>query len=79
MVLSNSGEKLATGKINCFVFYTFRYRNRFWKRSLFDGIDLVTTALNNVYGEGNVRVLEASLRWLSHHSKLSAEHGGRYI
>ena len=48
----------------------FSYRNRFWKKSFFSGLDLVKDALKKQYGEGVVTPAEAALRWLKHHSGL---------
>lgn len=49
----------------------FRFRERYWRESIFEGIELVQKALDSVYGEGQVSLLRATLRWMCHHSKLS--------
>lgn len=51
------------------------YRNRFWKKSFFSGLDLVKDALKKQYGEGVVTPAEAALRWLKHHSGLIDDDG----
>ena len=54
-----------------------RYRDRFWRQSVFDGLDLVRRALDESYGaEEQVGLTRAALRWLNHHSLLSPDHGG---
>ncbi|XP_061422555.1 LOW QUALITY PROTEIN: aflatoxin B1 aldehyde reductase member 4-like [Lethenteron reissneri] len=55
------------------------YRNRYWKKHHFAGIDLVREALNVAYGEGKVSLTEAALRWMYHHSRLSGEAGDGVI
>ena len=47
-----------------------RYRNRYWKKCYFDGIDKIKEQLDKCYGEGKVSMSEASLRWIKHHSAL---------
>lgn len=55
------------------------YRNRYWKKEYFDGIEKIRNALNEIYGEGQVSVPESAYRWLYHHSCLSAEKGDGVI
>jgi aflatoxin B1 aldehyde reductase len=55
------------------------YRDRFWRQSVFDGLDLVRAALDESYGVGQVGMASAALRWLSHHSQLSPDHGDAII
>eukprot|EP00118_Oscarella_pearsei_P011642 m.79694 g.79694 ORF g.79694 m.79694 type:complete len:327 (+) comp36148_c0_seq4:380-1360(+) len=58
------------------------YQERFWKDCNFAGIQFVADSLKNVYGLDasggghKVSLVEASLRWLKHHSMLSGEHNG---
>ena len=56
----------------------FRYQERYWRKSVFEGIDLLKKTLSSVYGEGRVSLIEATYRWMCHHSKLSSngEWGG---
>ncbi|XP_056398111.1 aflatoxin B1 aldehyde reductase member 2-like isoform X1 [Hyla sarda] len=46
------------------------YRNRYWKKHLFQGIDGVQKALEEAYGKDRPSLTAASLRWMYHHSKL---------
>ena len=48
-----------------------RYKERFWKRSIFDAIDSIQATLKEV---SPMTMTEASLRWMRHHSGMS---GGR--
>ncbi|KAJ3340418.1 Aflatoxin B1 aldehyde reductase member 3 [Gonapodya sp. JEL0774] len=49
-----------------------RYRERFWRKPLFDAIDIVKSASEK---EG-ITIVEASMRWMANHSKLnSAKYG----
>lgn len=51
------------------------YRGRYWKRSYFEAVSLVSEAC----GEESVPVAEAALRWLANHSALSDCHGDGVI
>eukprot|EP01084_Bolivina_argentea_P204205 348701_1 len=56
------------------------YRERFWQKSKFDGIELVKKALGKAYGYNNdgslkVNMVDASLRWLMKHSLLGEGDG----
>ena len=53
-----------------------RYRDRYWRESVFKGVELVRGALDESYGVGKVSLVSAAYRWLNHHSQLSPEHGG---
>ncbi|CAI8054992.1 Aflatoxin B1 aldehyde reductase member 2 [Geodia barretti] len=55
------------------------YCDRFWRKSVFDGLDLVRAALDESYGVGQVAMISAALRWLNHHSQLSPDHGDAII
>jgi len=55
------------------------YRDRFWNKPNFEGIELVKIALADSYGEGKVSLVDATMRWLIHHSKLSADGGDGVI
>lgn len=50
-----------------------RYRDRFWRESTFDGIELVQGALEEAYGKGEVNLVQATFRWLNHHSQMKGE------
>ena len=50
------------------------YRHRFWSKSKFDGIELVKKTINKVYGD-KVSLVEASMRWVMHHSMLGKDDG----
>ena len=51
-----------------------RYKQRYWKKPIFDSIDHIRAVLAESEG-GSVSVTEASLRWMMHHSGLRDEHG----
>ncbi|XP_031571590.1 aflatoxin B1 aldehyde reductase member 2-like [Actinia tenebrosa] len=55
------------------------YRERFWKKPLFDVLDKLKVKLNEIYGEGKVSPTEASLRWIYHHSLMSEKYGDKVI
>ena len=52
------------------------YLKRFWKKPLFDLLDQLRTTLDRIYGEGKVTLIDASLRWMYHHSKMDGACGG---
>ncbi|KXS13563.1 aflatoxin B1 aldehyde reductase member 2 [Gonapodya prolifera JEL478] len=49
-----------------------RYRERFWRKPLFDAIEIVKQASEK---EG-ISIVEASMRWMANHSKLNSEKFG---
>jgi len=55
------------------------YRNRYWKKTNFDALENIKKCLNEVYGEGKVSIVEASLRWMIHHSALKSSNGDGVI
>ncbi len=58
-------------------FYLFcSYIKRFWKKPFFDLLDNMKVTLDHIYGEGKVTLIDASLRWMYHHSKMDGTHGG---
>jgi hypothetical protein len=59
------------------IYYVCSYRKRFWHKEYFDGVADIQNALTACYGEGKVSLIEASVRWMYHHSKLSSEYGGQ--
>ena len=54
-----------------------RYRERYWRESLFTGVQGIKTSLASAYGSGKASVANASVRWMVHHSQLDAKYGGR--
>ena len=50
-----------------------RYRGRFWKKSYFDGIDIIKQAL--LKEKNDISLVEASMRWMQHHSMLTSNDG----
>eukprot|EP00484_Ammonia_sp_Unknown_P025514 CAMPEP_0197028074 /NCGR_PEP_ID=MMETSP1384-20130603/7864_1 /TAXON_ID=29189 /ORGANISM="Ammonia sp." /LENGTH=329 /DNA_ID=CAMNT_0042457017 /DNA_START=22 /DNA_END=1008 /DNA_ORIENTATION=+ len=50
------------------------YRDRFWQKSKFDGIELIKKTVNEVYGD-KVSMVDVSLRWMMKHSKLGKNDG----
>ena len=51
------------------------YKDRYWKLSVFEGLDAVRAACD----AAGVTMADASLRWLSHHSKLRPDLGDAVI
>ena len=56
----------------------FRYRDRFWRESVFTGVDGIKESLASVYGSGKVSVANAAMRWMVHHSQLDPKYGGMH-
>lgn len=48
-----------------------RYRDRFWRESTFKGVELIKRTLDEVYGEDQVSLVSAALRWMNHHSYMT--------
>ncbi|XP_030275033.1 aflatoxin B1 aldehyde reductase member 3 isoform X1 [Sparus aurata] len=55
------------------------YRNRYWKESQFQAIDLVIKSLEAVYGSEKPTMTSAAMRWMYHHSQLQGELGDGVI
>ncbi|XP_028597419.2 aflatoxin B1 aldehyde reductase member 4-like isoform X2 [Podarcis muralis] len=55
------------------------YRDRYWKKHHFQGVDLVEKALHEAYGSDTPSLTSAALRWIYHHSKLQADLGDAVI
>ncbi|KAI1890505.1 hypothetical protein AGOR_G00154390 [Albula goreensis] len=55
------------------------YRDRYWKQSHFQAIDLVQKALKAAYGAQMPSMTSAALRWMYHHSQLQGECGDGVI
>ncbi|XP_031469104.1 aflatoxin B1 aldehyde reductase member 2 [Phasianus colchicus] len=55
------------------------YRDRYWKKHNFEGIELVEKALKDAYGSNAPSLTSAALRWLYHHSKLQGSLGDAVI
>lgn len=51
------------------------YQNRYWKRSCFDAVALLKAAAD----KHGMTVIEATYRWLAHHSMLDGERGDAII
>lgn len=51
------------------------YSQRYWKQQIFEAIEIIRKACE----ESKINMAAASLRWLMHHSILSAEHGDGII
>ena len=43
---------------------------------MFDLLEKLRVTLDRVYSEGKVSFVDASLRWMYHHSKMDGSHGG---
>ncbi len=54
-----------------------RLRDRYWRESVFHGVERVRGALDKCYGVGVVSMTSAAIRWLNHHSQLSPQYGGQ--
>lgn len=59
--------------------WTKMYRDRFWRESIFDGVELVQRTLEEVYGKGQVSLVQAVFRWMNHHSQMKAPGDGIII
>ena len=57
----------------------YRYRDRYWRQSLFTGIEKVKKSLESVYGAGKVSLANAAVRWMVHHSQLDPKYGGELM
>uniref|UniRef100_A0A7S0GPE9 NADP-dependent oxidoreductase domain-containing protein n=1 Tax=Amorphochlora amoebiformis TaxID=1561963 RepID=A0A7S0GPE9_9EUKA len=54
--------------------WAMMYQDRFWHKSNFDGIELVKKAIQES-GDKKLSMVEASFRWLVHHSKMDVKEG----
>ncbi|XP_047203367.1 aflatoxin B1 aldehyde reductase member 3 [Girardinichthys multiradiatus] len=55
------------------------YRDRYWKLSHFQAIDLVLKALETAYGSEKPSLTSAAMRWMYHHSQLKGDLGDGVI
>ncbi|KAM6981099.1 aflatoxin B1 aldehyde reductase member 3 [Aplochiton taeniatus] len=55
------------------------YRDRYWKQSHFQAIDLVLKAMETAYGAAKPTMTSAALRWMYHHSHLRGDLGDGVI
>ncbi|XP_061689478.1 aflatoxin B1 aldehyde reductase member 3 [Syngnathoides biaculeatus] len=55
------------------------YRDRYWKQSQFQAIELVQKALEAAYGPTPPTLLSAAMRWMYHHSQLKGDLGDGVI
>lgn len=55
------------------------YRDRYWKQSHFQAIDLVLKALETAYGSNKPTLTSAAMRWMYHHSQLKGDLGDGVI
>ena len=51
------------------------YRDRFWKKEYFEGLELVRKAVRETYGD-SVSTSDAALRWMLYHSRMDGSKGG---
>ncbi|XP_064392716.1 aflatoxin B1 aldehyde reductase member 3-like [Halichondria panicea] len=72
----NTRGELKEGRFFIDPQFSSLYRDRYWRESVFKGVELVRGALDESYGVGKVSLVSAAYRWLNHHSQLSPEHGG---
>ena len=61
-------------ELNSLFFHS--YLNTYWKKPLFDLLEKLRATLDRIYGEGKVTLIDASLRWMYHHSKMDGTYGG---
>lgn len=54
------------------------YRDRYWHKETFEAIDQLKGSIQEVYGD-KVTTVDAALRWVLHHSKLSGKYGDGLI
>jgi len=71
-------DKQETGRFFGSQKWSVAYRERFWKNDVFSAVDKIQTTLNEVYGE-EVKITEAVIRWLYHHSVLDGNLGDGVI
>ncbi|XP_051957517.1 aflatoxin B1 aldehyde reductase member 4-like [Xyrauchen texanus] len=55
------------------------YRDRYWKESHFQAIDVVGKALEAAYGSEKPTLTSAAIRWMYHHSQLKGDLGDGVI
>nr|XP_061814572.1 aflatoxin B1 aldehyde reductase member 3 [Nerophis lumbriciformis] len=55
------------------------YRDRYWKQSHFQAIEMVQNALELAYGPTPPTLLSAAIRWMYHHSQLKGDLGDGVI
>ncbi|XP_028260838.1 aflatoxin B1 aldehyde reductase member 3 [Parambassis ranga] len=55
------------------------YRDRYWKQSHFQAIDMVQKALETAYGSEKPSMTSAAMRWMYHHSQLKGDLGDGVI
>ncbi|XP_007549611.1 aflatoxin B1 aldehyde reductase member 4-like [Poecilia formosa] len=55
------------------------YRDRYWKLSHFQAIELVLKALESAYGSEKPTMTSAAMRWMYHHSQLKGDLGDGVI
>ncbi|XP_044173576.1 aflatoxin B1 aldehyde reductase member 2-like isoform X2 [Acropora millepora] len=55
------------------------YLKRYWKKPLFKLIDQLKLTLDSIYGVGKVSLVDASIRWMYHHSKMDGANGDAVI
>ncbi|KAF0034457.1 hypothetical protein F2P81_012215 [Scophthalmus maximus] len=55
------------------------YRDRYWKESNFQAIDVVLKALETAYGSEKPTLTSAAMRWMYHHSQLKGDLGDGVI
>ncbi|XP_029287697.1 LOW QUALITY PROTEIN: aflatoxin B1 aldehyde reductase member 3 [Cottoperca gobio] len=51
------------------------YRDRYWKKSQFEAVDMVIKALETAYGSEKPTMTSAAIRWMYHHSQLKGDLG----
>uniref|UniRef100_A0A3B4GTW0 Aflatoxin B1 aldehyde reductase member 2-like n=1 Tax=Pundamilia nyererei TaxID=303518 RepID=A0A3B4GTW0_9CICH len=55
------------------------YRDRYWKKSHFQAIEVVLQALETAYGSEKPSLTSAAMRWMYHHSQLKGDLGDGVI
>lgn len=55
------------------------YRDRYWKKSHFQAIEVVLHALETAYGSEKPSLTSAAMRWMYHHSQLKGDLGDGVI
>jgi len=68
-------DKPGSGRFNVETLWGQRYRQRFWTKSVFEAIEKIKHA----GAPHNITLLDASLRWMYHHSALKGEYGDAVI
>ena len=72
-------NNVTSKKVLCIIFIpSCRYRDRFWRKIIFDGVSKIRQSLDEVYGVDKVSLASATFRWMNHHSAMK-QNGESYL